>query len=63
LFEGYGYEVTSADVWAAYEQTMIAAGAIGEADFARSKILEAVKVGLAKGNWVADVLARAVQAK
>jgi hypothetical protein len=58
LFKGYGYEVSSADVWAAYESTIKAAQVIGEEERVRSRISEAVQTGLARRNWVADVLAR-----
>jgi hypothetical protein len=58
LFKGYGYEVSSVDVWAAYESTIKAAQVIGEEEQVRSRIFEAVQTGLAKRNWVADVLAR-----
>lgn len=61
LFKWYGYEVTSADVWAAYEQTTKAAQAIGKEDLVRGKISEAVKYGLAEHNWVAGILAREFQ--
>jgi hypothetical protein len=38
LVEGYGYEITSADVWAAYTETMNAAGKAGRAGEARERI-------------------------
>lgn|GEM_PF-1695672 len=48
--KGYGYEITSADVWAAYEPTMKAAQAISEDEQVRGKISEAVRFGLAENN-------------
>jgi hypothetical protein len=38
LVEGYGYEITSADVWAAYTETMKAAERAGRAGEARDRI-------------------------
>lgn len=38
LVEGLGYEITSADVWAAYTETMKAAEKAGRADVARARI-------------------------
>ena len=38
LVEGHGYEITSADVWAAYTETMKAAEKAGRADVARARI-------------------------
>lgn len=61
IFEGYGYELTSADVWDAYEPTLKAARALGKEEEIRSKICEAVKSGLTKRNWVAGILAREFQ--
>lgn len=63
LFKGYGYEMTSADVWAAYEPTLKAAQALGKEGQIRSKICEAVKFGLKEHNWVAGILAREFQLK
>ncbi|TAN34887.1 hypothetical protein EPN29_00790 [bacterium] len=38
LIEGYGYEITSADVWAAHSRTLEAAGALGRVDEVRAQI-------------------------
>jgi hypothetical protein len=38
LAEGHGYEITSADAWAAYTETMNAAGKAGRAEAARARI-------------------------
>jgi hypothetical protein len=61
LFKGYGYEITSADVWDVYEPTLKAAQALGKEEQVRSKICEAVKFGLTEHNWVAGILAREFQ--
>ncbi|MDZ4834209.1 MAG: hypothetical protein SGJ27_10570 [Candidatus Melainabacteria bacterium] len=57
LFKGYGYEMTSADVRAAYDPTMKAARAIGTEEQVHGKISEAVRLGLTENNWVAGILA------
>lgn len=60
LFKGYGYDVTSADVWAAYEPALQAACKLGqEADFL-ARISKAVEHGLTENNWVAEYLARRI---
>ena len=55
LAVGYGYEVTGADVWAAYSHTLKAAVRLGQRDQAREQIraLVAVRMG-----FVAQVLGR-----
>jgi hypothetical protein len=63
LFQGYGYEVTSADILAAYGATMKAAEVLGKAEAVRGLIAEAVKRGLAEGRWAAGVLAREFKLK
>jgi hypothetical protein len=57
LVQGYGYEVTAADVWAAYSNTMKAAEKNGNT----SKIQESVKklvASEAPGGFVARILGR-----
>ena len=56
--KGYGYEITSADVIAAYEATMEAACAAGQQEVARDKIGKAVNFGLSEKNNIAKILAR-----
>jgi len=56
LVQGYGYEITGADVWAAYASTMKAAEKNGNA----SEVRETVKglvAGEAPGGLVARILA------
>lgn len=57
LFKGYGYDITSADVWAAYRATIKAADACGHKEDALGRIREAVAFGLKEHNWVAGILA------
>ena len=57
LVQGYGYEVTGADVWAAYSSTMKAAEAGGKSNEIRERIWQIV--GAEKpGGFVSRVLAR-----
>ena len=57
LVQGYGYEITGADVWAAYSSTMKAAEAGGKADEVRERIRQIV-VADRTGGFVSRVLAR-----
>ena len=57
LAEGYGYEVTSADVWSAYTHTMKAASNHGCPDETLKRVREIV-VGEATGGFVKSVLGR-----
>jgi hypothetical protein len=54
LAQGYGYEVTGADVWAAYSHTIQAAERLGRRDEVRKCIRELVPTA----GFVADVLGR-----
>jgi hypothetical protein len=54
LGEGYGDEVTGADVWAAYSRTIEAAERLGRRDEIRARIRESVPLS----GVVADILAR-----
>ena len=56
LAQGYGYEVTGADVWAAYSHTIQAAERLGRRDEVRKCIRELVPTA----GFVADVLRREV---
>jgi hypothetical protein len=42
LVQGYGFDITSADVWAAYRSTMQAAESLGRRDEARTRIRDLV---------------------
>lgn len=54
--EGYGYEITSADVWAAYDATVAAAKEPGEDDGIESRIRDLV--ASSPGGFVAQILGR-----
>ena len=60
LVQGYGYEITGADVWAAYESTMKAAEASGKADAVRERIRQIVRAEK-PGGFVSRVLGREVR--
>jgi hypothetical protein len=57
LVQGYGYEITSADVWAAYSSTMKAAEKSGTAGEVREHIKKMVG-NAGPGGFVAQVLGR-----
>lgn len=57
LVLGYGYEITSADVWAAYSSTMKAAETNGSADEIRERVKQLV-AGERPGGFVRRILAR-----
>ncbi|MBI4882158.1 MAG: hypothetical protein HY812_21225 [Planctomycetes bacterium] len=57
LVEGYGYEITGADVWLAYSATMQAAEALGRAAETMDRIRQLVANGPAH-NFVAQCLGR-----
>jgi hypothetical protein len=58
LAQGYGYEISSADVWAAYSNTMKVAERVGKADEVRADIRRMAASSLDDGNFVARVLGR-----
>ena len=57
LIEGYGYDVTGADVWAAYSSTLAAAEHLGSSAEAKKRIREMVAAERA-GGFVSQVLTR-----
>jgi hypothetical protein len=57
LAEGYGYDVTSADVWSAYTHTMKAASNCGAADETRERLRQVVS-GEETVGFVKSVLGR-----
>ena len=57
LIEGYGYEVTSTDVWEAYKNTMNAAEKVGEKDNIIQVLRRAVEDKFNGNNFVGQVLA------
>jgi hypothetical protein len=54
LAEGYGFEISGADVWAAYSHTLKAADQLGRCAEVRERIRELV----ANKGFVAQVLGR-----
>lgn len=58
LVLGYGYEITSADVWAAYSVTMTVAERAGKAEEVRADIRRMAASAQGSGSLVAHVLGR-----
>ena len=58
LVGGYGYEITSADVWAAYDATMEAAGQQGDAEKVEDRIREMVRAESLGERFVSKILGR-----
>jgi len=56
--EGYGYDITSADVWEAYRRTMEAAGILGEVENTQKAIRDLVAGETFGGRFVTGVLRR-----
>jgi hypothetical protein len=57
LVEGYGYDITDTDVWAAYSSAMKAAGNLGNTDEARQQVRQLV-ASERPGGFVTQVLGR-----
>jgi hypothetical protein len=57
LVQGYGYEITGADVWAAYSSTMLAAEKAGSAGRIRERVKKMVS-GERPGGFVGQILGR-----
>ena len=57
LAQGYGYDVTAADVWAAYQHTMRAAEYAGRSDEVRDQIRQLAE-SESPGGFVTSILAR-----
>ena len=58
--EGYGYEITSADVWAAYAHTIKAAANAHGSEEIRSRIRALIDSANAGGGFVATIIGRDV---
>lgn len=56
LVQGYGYEITSADVWAAYTSTLAAAERHGAVAAARARVREFVAAEATADRFVSRVL-------
>jgi hypothetical protein len=60
LFQGYGYDITAADVWAAYQHTMRAAECAGRSDEVRHRIRQLAATE-GPGGFVTGILARELE--
>ena len=60
LVLGYGYEITSTDVWAAYTNTIKAASNAPAADEIRIRIRALIDSANARGGFVARIIGRDV---
>ena len=60
LVQGYGYEITSADVWAAYTHTTTAAANAHRSDDVQSRIRALIASADARGGFVANIIGRQV---
>jgi hypothetical protein len=59
LVLGYGYEITSTDVWAAYDATMKAVGKLGAVEATRERARKIINASDALGgSFVKNILAR-----
>ena len=58
LSQGYGYEITGADVWAAYSHTIKAAGNIDDGHDVRSRVLALIDSAGARGGFVTSIIGR-----
>ena len=60
LVQGYGFEITSADVWAAYAHTIKAAANAHVSEEIRSRIRALIDSANARGGFVAKIIGRDV---
>lgn len=60
LVEGFGYEITSADVRAAYDTTMAAADQLGETESVENRARKLVRTGSTGGGFVTRILDRSL---
>jgi len=58
LIRGHGYEITSADVWAACSNTMRAARNVGGGDEGRARIQALVRDAKPRSGFVAEIISR-----
>jgi hypothetical protein len=58
LIRGRGYEITSADVWAACSNTMRAARNVGGGDEGRARIQALVRDAQPRSDFVAEIISR-----
>ncbi|MBP7778867.1 MAG: hypothetical protein KA371_17255 [Acidobacteria bacterium] len=60
LVQGHGYEITTADVWAAYTHTIKAAANAHRSEEVRSRIRALINSADARGGFVTSILGREV---
>jgi hypothetical protein len=58
LIQGHGYEITSADVWAACSNTMRAARNSGGGDEVRARIRALVRDAQPRSDFIAEIICR-----
>jgi hypothetical protein len=58
LIRGHGYEITSADVWAACSHTMRAARNAGRGHEVRARMLALVNRAQPRSDFVAEIIRR-----
>jgi hypothetical protein len=58
LVQGYGYEITSADVWEAYRSTLVAAVRIGSENETRARVRALLAVEATSDRFVTKVLGK-----
>jgi hypothetical protein len=58
LINGYGYEITGADVWEAYSNTIAAAEKVGEAENVRSVLRDGIRAKSNDNNFIGQILGR-----
>jgi hypothetical protein len=61
MAQGHGYEITSADVWAAYDATMGAAEELGDTEKVESRVRELLRAGGTAQGFVAQILCRKLE--
>jgi hypothetical protein len=58
FIQGYGYEITSADMWAAYSHTMKAGGNVDGGRDIQRRVLALIDSAGARGGFVASIIGR-----
>ncbi|HVU31800.1 MAG TPA: hypothetical protein VHE61_00100 [Opitutaceae bacterium] len=62
LVQGYGYEITGLDVWAAYHATLAAAAKYGNVQEVKERVRQTIAAGTAGAQFVAKILGRELDA-
>jgi hypothetical protein len=58
LIHGHGYEITSADVWAACSNTLKAARNVGRGDEVRARVQALVRDAQSRSDFIAEIISR-----